>query len=487
MTDEPATDPTLAAIESREAGGRIIRGGLTRIGGYVVGTGLTAIAFALLLRHLGVADFGRFSTVIAVVTIAAGVAEGGLQAVGQRLFVQATPAERGRVLGDVLGLRILLIPVVVGAAAVFSLVAGYDETMVVGAVVAGIGAVLTLLAVTLTIPLSVELRNGAVTAVELARQLTIVVAIAVLVVADATLGAFFDGYLVAGAVMIPVAMAVAGRARLARPRFEASAFRRLARETGPLAIAIVINTLYLKLLIILASLLTDDVEVGLFATASRITEVLIAVPMFVAGTALPLMTHAAGADASRLRYAVQRIATSLLLLAGATTLLLVLAAKPIIDVFAGPGYEEAVGVLQLQAFVLLGAFLTQTWLYAIVAVQAERSLIVVNVVGLTAVLALGLALIPSHGADGASIAAVVGEVVLAVAGLAALLRARPGVGPELWPMVRCVVPLGAGLLALLLPVAPVLQTAVGLVVFTGVAAALGAVPAEVGRAVLRRG
>ncbi len=482
--EEP--DATLAAIESREAGGRIIRGGLTRVGGYVLGTGLTAIAFALLLRHLGVADFGRFSTVIAVVTIAAGIAEGGLQAVGQRLYVQADPAARRQVLGDVLGLRFVLIPVVVGGAAGFSLLAGYDETMVVGAVVAGIGAVLTLVAVTLTIPLSVELRNGAVTAVEVARQLTICVAIAVLVIAGASLGAFFDGYLVAGAVMIPVAMGFAGRARMAWPRFDPAAFRRLVRETGPLAIAIVINTLYLKLLIILASLLTDETEVGLFATASRITEVLIAVPMFVAGTALPLMTHAAANDESRLAYAVQRIATSLLLLAGATTLLLVLAAEPIIDVFAGPGYEDAVGVLQLQAFVLLGAFLTQTWIYAIVAVQAERSLIWVNVVGLVAVLGLGLLLIPSDGAIGASIAAVAGEVVLATAGLAALLRARAGVGPALWPMARCVVPLAAGLLALALPVAPVVQTAAGLVVFAGVAVALGAVPAEVGRAVLRR-
>ena len=39
------------------------RGGLLRAGGYVVGQGMSVAAAALLFRHLGVADAGRYITV----------------------------------------------------------------------------------------------------------------------------------------------------------------------------------------------------------------------------------------------------------------------------------------------------------------------------------------------------------------------------------------------------------------------------------------
>ena len=82
----------------------MVRGGLW-IGGisdynddmphaYLVSTGATAIAFALLLRHLGVVDFGRFSTVIALVTIAAGLSEAGLQKIEREVAGAGADLER---------------------------------------------------------------------------------------------------------------------------------------------------------------------------------------------------------------------------------------------------------------------------------------------------------------------------------------------------------------------------------------------------------
>ena len=76
----------MSAVESRDAGDRIIRGGALRSGGYLISTGSTAIAFAFLLRHLGVDDFGRFATVIALVAVAIGLTEVGLTIIGQRRY-----------------------------------------------------------------------------------------------------------------------------------------------------------------------------------------------------------------------------------------------------------------------------------------------------------------------------------------------------------------------------------------------------------------
>ena len=48
-----------------------------RAGGYAVGTLLGLASAPLLIRHLGIDDFGRYVAVTSLVTIIAGFTEGG--------------------------------------------------------------------------------------------------------------------------------------------------------------------------------------------------------------------------------------------------------------------------------------------------------------------------------------------------------------------------------------------------------------------------
>ena len=299
MCSAPPTDPTLEAVQSRTAGDRIIRGAATRGLAYLIGTGLTALAFALLLRHLGASDFGRFSTVIALGTIAAGLAELGLQALGQRWYVAADDQQRPGVIANILGIRLVITPLLVAGAVIFAVIAGYSTQMVIGTAVAGIGLGLVAIATTLWLPLQIALRITTVAALELARQLTIAAAICVLVVADAALVSFFFGYLAAGLAML-IPTAVVARRTLVAPRWSWKTWRPLLAEAAPLALAIALNTLYLRVLIVMSSLLASDQQTGLFAAASRITEVIVAIPLFVASAAFPLLAHAGERDEARL-------------------------------------------------------------------------------------------------------------------------------------------------------------------------------------------
>jgi O-antigen/teichoic acid export membrane protein len=476
--------PSLAEVESRTAGDRIIRGGALRAGGYLLSTGATAIAFALLLRHLGVVDFGRFSTVVALVTIASGLSEAGLQVVGQRRFAVGTEPERRTLLGDVVGIRLALTPLAVGICAVFALVAGYSSTMVVGTLVAGAGAMIAVVAATLAIPLAMHLRYLALTFVEVGRQLTIVFGIVLLVAVGASLGPFFAVYLVAGLSMLVLTGTVVDPRYLVLPRARWSEWRPILVEAAPLALAVAINVLYLKVLIVMASLLTSGEELGLFATASRVTEVLVGLPTFMVGVAFPLLAHAGAHDEERLAYALQRIAEVTLLVAVGFVLILVVAAKPIIAVFGGSGYEGAVPVLRIQALALIGASMTQVWIQAIVAVQAQRALVAVNAVALGSVLVLGAVLIPAADAQGAAIAAASGEAIMALAMMRALVRARPALRPELSFSWRVALAGAIALAPLLLPLPPAVEGVLTAAVYGAAALALGAVPVEVIRALL---
>lgn len=465
-----------------------IRGGILRVSGYVLGLLLSAISSILLLRYLGVVDFGRFTSVIALTAIMAGLTDAGLTVVGQRVFVvQATDAERRVLLGDLMGLRVSLTPVAILLATLFAWVAGYPSAAVVGTAVAGAGVIFINIAAALTVPLSAALRLGAVTAIDVARQIAIVVGIVILVPLGAALGWFFAVYLIAGATGALVAFALVDAGDRVRPTLHRGRALTLLREAAPIAAGLVVNVVYVRALIIAMTLLSTGFETGLFAASYRVIEVFIGVPAVMAGAAFPILAHAGERDEQRLAYALGRLVEASLLVSMALVLALVFAAEPVIAVLGGSEYKEAVPVLQIQSVSLLGAFLTQVWILGLVAIRRSSALIVMNVVALLCVIVAGALLIPPLDAQGAAIAALVGETVLALTAGILLVRARRDLLPDLGRIARILAAgaLGAGA-GWLIGGPPVLAAVVAVGVFVAAAFALRAVPMELIHALLKR-
>ena len=145
----------------------------------------------LLLRHLGVEDFGRYGIVIALLGIVSAVTDAGLTAVGSRELAILPAAERPALLRNLVGLRIALTLAGVAAATGFAALAGYPGVVVAGTAIAGLGLLLLNTQSTLMMPLSIELRMGAITLLETLRHALTLVGVAVLVLAGASLLPFF--------------------------------------------------------------------------------------------------------------------------------------------------------------------------------------------------------------------------------------------------------------------------------------------------------
>ena len=469
------------------AGRRAIRGGGIRVAGYGAGAVLTAATSVLLLRYLSVEDFGAYVTVTSLVAIVGGITEAGLGLVAQREWIGATgPRERGAIVAAVIGMRLAATPLGVLVALGFGVVAGYEGALLAGIALAGAGLVISNVAASLTVPLVAQLRLGAVTAAELARAAAIMVGIVVVVVAGGSLAALFVAHIAGGLAMLAVTLGVLGSAAVLRPSFEWSRWRPLLAAAAPVAAAAVVNVIYLRLLVVLMSVLADPVETGLFSTSYRILEVFAAVPGLMMSAAFPILAYAGKDDEPRLAYALQRMIEAGLLVSGIIVLTLVVAAEPIVVLLGGDEYRDAAPVLQVQAFALVGAFLTQVWALGLIAVHRQQSLIIVNAVALVCALAGGMALIPLADEHGAAIAAVAGELVLATACAVMLVRARPALRPQLGRPLRTVVAGGAGLAAGLLTGLPdVAGAALAVVVFLVVAKLLRAVPDELLEAVRR--
>jgi O-antigen/teichoic acid export membrane protein len=429
--DEPPVTLPADLVETTgpDVGLKVIRGTSIRGLGYGVGMALTALSSIFLLRYLGVADFGRYMTVTSIVAIAGGLTDAGLTAVGTRELATRSAEERKSLMANLLGLRLVVTPLGVVVAVVFALVAGYDTTIVLGTVVAGVGLVLIAVQGTMVIPLMVDLQIGRVTLIEVARQAAMLVGIVLLVGAGAGLLPFFGVSIGVGLVALGLMPFVAGQGVAWRPAIVLREWRTLVVEALPLAAAVVVGIIYFRLLIILMSLLSSDVETGLFATSFRVVEILYGIATLAVTVALPVLAGAA-ADRKRVQYMIQRLVEVSVISSTYLVLMVFLLAEPVLRILGGVQYTAAVPVLRIQSLALLPVFLGQVIVVGLIAVHRQSIQLIANCLAIPLLVVLGLTLIPARGAQGGAIAAVVAEFGFALSLLVLFVRQEPTLRPK---------------------------------------------------------
>lgn len=485
MSGAVQTPPDI--LDSGEAGGRAIRGGAVRMAAYVVGLGMSLVSVPLLVRHLGVDDYGRYVTVSAILFIIGGVTEAGLTNLGLRQYSQLDGVERDRYLQALTGLRFALTATGVLVAVALTAVTGAEHAIVIGVAIAGAGLFLSLTSQTYSIPLSAQLRLGWVSALELLKQTVLTGATVALVIAGSSLVPFFWANVAAAIAVLSATLLVVRREVTLRPRVDVAEWRRILREVLPYAMAAAVGLVYFRLAVILMSYIASDRQAGIYATAFRIVEVVGVIPWIAVSSGFPILARAARDDSARLRYALQRLFEVSTIVGGGFAVVIALGAPFAIHVVAGGGFDDAIPVLRLLGLALLTSFLVATWSFALLSLKAHRQLLICNALAAVATAAGIVALEPLLDAEGAAIATVAGEGVLALAYLVALRRADHSLSPQLGIVVKVGLAGAAAMLVFALGWPAVPATLLGGALYALVLLVTKAVPPELAHALLRRG
>ena len=166
-------------------------------------------------------------------------------------------------------------------------------------------------------------------------------------------------------------------------------------------------------------------------------EVLIAIPALAVGTLFPVFAErAAAGDREGLAVFVHRAVVSSVVIGLAVAGALAIGGGLVIRIVAGPDFDAAAPVLRIQGLALACSFIAAPWAYALLAVGRERTLAVVNVVGVALALGVAAALIKAQGARGAALATVLGEAGLATAFGVMLAREEVPLGLRQTPSRR---------------------------------------------------
>jgi O-antigen/teichoic acid export membrane protein len=467
-------------LDTPEAGGLVVRGGIVRVGGFVGGLAFSLVGVALVSRHLGPVLYGRFQTVVSLTMVVAALTDLGMSALGVREYVQRPPEARARLMRTLLGMRLLLTLLGVGlSTAIIATAEDWGAELIVGTALMGVGLLFTVIQTTVAIPLNAELRLGTVTLIDVTRQALTALAFAALVAAGAGILPFL-------AVTIPVhallvvwtAALVRGRIPL-RPSFDAHAWVSLIRTSIAFALATAVGITYQYIAQILTTFVADPEAAGLFSASFRVFIVAAAIPGLLLTSAFPLLSRAAQSDQARLANAVRGLFEGSVILGAALAITCVLGAEAIIEVITGPEFAGAADALRIQGAVLLITFVIAPWGFTLLALHRHRAMVLANVASLVATAAVVSVLAAEMGEEGAAIGTAVGESVLAAGYLWSLTRGRPDLRPP-WgaaarTLLAAVAALGAGVLVGL---GPVVDTAVGLIVFTLLLVVLRAIPPD---------
>ena len=414
-------------LDTSRAGPSVIRGSLLRLISQVASMLVTVVSSAIVIRHLGVVNTGRYVTVTALVVIVASISDFGLSAVGVREYSVRNRVEGHRFLRNLLGIRLAFITCGVLVAVAFAAGVDYTRAMVIGTALAGAGMVLYVVQQSLAIPLQVRLQFGWVAFLQLLAQVGVAVGAALLAVAGAGLLPFFALQL---PVMIPVialTLIIGGRESRALPAVDVQWWRQMMAQILTYSAAVVLSVLYFRLSQIMVSLFSTGTQTGYFGVSFRILDAFTTVPPLLVSTALPVLARAARDDAQRFSYASLRLVETMIVVGVGAAVCIFLGAGFLVHLVAGGGFGPSVEVMQVLAFAVIGTFVIAARGYALLALGRLRAMLIANAIAFSIVVGAGVPLIVAHGALGAAIALTTAELALGLCYELALTRGRPEV------------------------------------------------------------
>jgi len=401
---------------------------LAQAGAQMVGLAVGLATAMLLSRHLGVNGYAQFNYVFAFLYFFVGAGDFGVNVVVVREVAQRRD-RAGEILGSVLILKLgMAAASLLAAWAVIWLV---DFPPDLRAALAVYALVLPVLAGQLPGVIFQVLGRLEYPALIVATSRCLGLALTIWVV--------WAG----GGVVAAVAAALAGEAaglialwiaarRFVRLRWrpDLGIWRRVLRSSLPLGLAGLFGAVINRAGFLMLERMTDLREVGLYAAAYKVTNLLEVLPLMIMATVYPLMSLYAVEDPGRLRI-LYRKSVLLLGLVGAPLGIAVAVTSPlIVRIIFGIQFASAAPVLTVLVWATVFLYLAISGGNLLISMGRERLNLAILAAGAVVNVTLSVCLIPIWGALGAAWATVATFLVILVATAGAAWRVvdRPDSG-----------------------------------------------------------
>lgn len=216
------------------------------------------------------------------------------------------------------------------------------------------------------------------------------------------------------AVIVKIAFAtgiVVGRFPIPRIHLDWTLYRQYLWKTFPVGISQIINSVGVRIDIILLGIWEASETVAIFSGPYRIVDAAGLVSVALVTALFPVMARQAKVGNPALVNLVSRSIKGMVLIAAPLSIGLVLLAQPAIAFVLGSKYAESQPILMLLALIIIPVYLNRLFSFVLISIDRQGESAAISTISLLLNILVDLLLIPSIGLWGACLGAVSFELV----------------------------------------------------------------------------
>jgi O-antigen/teichoic acid export membrane protein len=369
---------------------------------------VTLATVAATLRYLGAVEAGTLYAGLSALALAAGFSEFGLSSSSVRDYVNTAVEQRRVFLAQLIRLRLALLLPGAAVVLVYSLLR-YDDEVALGLALGASWYALLILYGAATVPLTAELRSGTLALAQVTQAVSALAVTLGLVAAGAPTWLFF-GVQTPGLVLCLTVLYA--RIPAARPQLRGRGAKVLQfdRPALVLGLASIVVILYYRSGALAVQLLAGLEAAGEYGAAFRMFDVAESVAPLMLAVVLPVLAQ--GSQDGRFDRRFGELLRVMTVFGAVGTTVAVILAPAAVRLVAGEEFSGAALPLQVMSAGLLAAFVGQTFGFALLSRKHHATMLAGATCALLTTLVTLVTLVPQHGAVGAAVALLLGQLVL---------------------------------------------------------------------------
>lgn len=389
-----------------------------QIFGKVFGLVLGLVTLNYVANHLSidgstVKGFGQYSIVFAFTSIIGATADLGLFTILVREITTTPNEQAGKLIGNALGFRLLLMIATFLLVALALPVLPYAFTVKQAILIGVLIAFTMLLSQALAALFQAHMLTSKIVLAETIGRLVIIALTIAVLMQGAGLLAVVAVNLVGNLVILLMSLRLAARLTPIRVHFDFSKWKETAPEFWAIAALTVLGLIHFKVDSLMLSWFRPEAEVGIYAIAYKLIEITLILPAVIATNLLPsLSTAHRNLDTSTVVRIGRNGLTATMLSAGFVILILVLLAPWLIVFIANGAFVAAALPLHILIPALFCIFLSTILAQIVISIGRQRRLIAGYLIAVLINIVLNLIFIPMYSYQGAAVVTVITEFLM---------------------------------------------------------------------------